>query len=92
MVVVASWRPQSKLGDRDFIPAAERDNGRTFRQQWARARTIGPRFAMVVSWNEWLTSEQPSAKVSKDLEPSMELGRRYLDLLKEQAALFKAGQ
>jgi hypothetical protein len=92
MVVVASWRPQSNPGERDFIPAAERDGGRTFREQWARARSIGPRFAMVVSWNEWLTSEQPSVAVSKDIEPSKELGRQYLNLLKTQAAFFKAGR
>jgi len=46
----------------------------------------------VVSWNEWLCGEQPSAEISKDLEPSKEHGRLYLNLLKEQIALFKAGR
>ena len=32
-------------------------------------RKIGPTFAMVVSWNEWSRGEQPSAEVSKDIEP-----------------------
>ena len=48
MVVVASWREDKGGG----IPAGGRRNGETFRRQWARAREIGPRFAMVVSWNE----------------------------------------
>lgn len=44
---------------------------------------------MVVSWNEWHRGEQPSAEVSKDIEPSQEFGRFYLDLLKEEIAKFK---
>jgi len=44
---------------------------------------------MVVSWNEWTTGEQPSIEVSKDLEPSLTLGDRYLKLLKEEIRRFK---
>ena len=61
----------------------------TLREQFARARAVGPRFAMVVSWNEWTTGEQPSIEVSKDLEPSLTLGDRYLKLLKEEIRRFK---
>lgn len=85
MTVVASWREDSHAK----IPAAGRRNGQTFREQWSRARAIGPRIALVVSWNEWVRSEQPSAEVSKDIEPSLEHGRKYLDLLAEEVALFK---
>ena len=85
MVVVASWREEIP-----GIPAAGRCNGETFRGQWARAREIGPKFAMVVSWNEWTKGEQPSTEVSKDLEPSKEFGHFYLDLLKEEISKFKA--
>ena len=87
MVVVASTRK-----DGTAIPAAPRDNGKTFLKQWARARKIGPTFAMVVSWNEWSRGEQPSAQVSKDIEPSKEFGMQYLNLMKQQIALFKAGK
>ena len=86
MVVTACWR------DDPECPTPGRRNGQTFREQWARARKVGPRFAMVVSWNEWVLGEQPSAEVSKDLEPSKEHGRLYLDILKEQIALFKQGR
>ena len=35
------------------------------------------------------TGEQPSIEVSKDLEPSLTLGDRYLKLLKEEIRRFK---
>ncbi len=89
MVVVASWRPQGEPGEPHYIPTAPRSHGDTFRRQWARADQVGPKFAMVVSWNEWHRGEQPSAEVSKDIEPSQEFGRFYLDLLKEEIAKFK---
>lgn len=83
MVVTACWRSDPQC------PSPGRRNGQTFREQWARAREIGPKFAMVVSWNEWVLSEQPSAEISKDLEPSREYGKLYLHLLKEEIAKFK---
>ena len=53
-----------------------------------------PRFTVrfmtgFVSWNEWVLGEQPSAEVSKDIEPSKEHGRLYLALLKQEIARFK---
>jgi protein tyrosine phosphatase (PTP) superfamily phosphohydrolase (DUF442 family) len=89
MVVTASWRRQSEPGQPGYIPEAPRNGGETFRQQWARACEIGPRFAMVVSWNEWVLGEQPSPEVSKDIEPSKTHGHFYLDLLKKEIAHFK---
>jgi hypothetical protein len=47
---------------------------------------------MVVSWNEWSKGEQPSAEVSKDIEPSKEFGTQYMDLLGREVSLFKAGR
>ena len=94
MVVVASWREDkgnpAKPGS--AIPAGERDDGKTFLKQWARARAIGPRVVTVVSWNEWHRGEQPTTQVSKDIEPSKEFGMQYVELLKQQIALFKAGK
>jgi hypothetical protein len=89
MVVCAATRQAGQEGAPNHIPAAGRRNGDTFRQKWTRAREIGPRFAMVVSWNEWVRGEQPSPEVSKDLEPSKEFGDFYLKLLKEEIARFK---
>ncbi len=90
MVVCAATREQAKAGEPNHIPAEGRCEGVTFSKQWARAREIGPRFAMVVSWNEWTKGEQPSAEISKDLEPSIEHGDLYLKLLKKEISAFKS--
>lgn len=92
MVINAATRPQGKPDEKNYIAAATRDNGATFRKSWARARQIGPKYAMVVSWNEWHKGEQPSVEVSKDIEPSKEFGNQYLDILREEISAFKAGK
>ena len=94
MVVVASYREDNgnPKANAPGTPAAGREDGKTFLTQWARARQIGPTVVTVVSWNEWHRGEQPSAEVSKDIEPSREFGLRYLQLMKEQIGLFKAGK
>jgi hypothetical protein len=89
MVVTAAWRKQAAPGQPGYIPARGREGGATFRAQWARAREIGPKVALVVSWNEWVLGEQPGVEGSKDIEPSKQHGRFYLNLLKEQIRLFK---
>ncbi len=86
MTVVAAWRPA-----RGGIPARGREGGATFRAEWALARRLGPRFVLVSDFNEWRRGEQPSAEISKDVEPSVQFGHLYLDILGEQAKLFKAG-
>lgn len=92
MVVVASWRPrrpQAEPSQPGYIFEGGRRSGQTFRDQWARAREIGPKIVTVVSWNEWKRGEQPSPEVSKDIEPSKEFGRFYLKLMKVEIARFK---
>ncbi|MDD3108555.1 MAG: hypothetical protein PHV49_05010 [Alistipes sp.] len=86
MVVCAATRAQ---GQPDSIPAQGREGGKTFKKQFARARQIGTHFAMIVSWNEWTTGEQPSLEVSKDIEPSATLKDQYLRLMKEEIHRFK---
>jgi hypothetical protein len=88
MNIVAAWR-----GDgHNNIPPQGRRNGETFIEGWERARKIGPRFALAGTFNEWANpNEEPSAEISKDIEPSRIFGRQYLDILKRQAAAFKAG-
>jgi hypothetical protein len=81
MTVTAAWRP-----------SGGRKDGKTFRDEWARARKVGPRFVLAGTFNEWWISEQPNAELSKDIEPSTEYGTKYLNMLRDQAALFKAGK
>jgi hypothetical protein len=83
MTVVAAWRGKGSPG---------RDGGQTYLSQWTHARKIGPRFVLAGTFNEWWLSEQDSPEASKDIEPSREYGWRYMDILKEQVALFKAGK
>jgi len=73
----------------DSIAAAGRNDGETFKARWDRARSLNVSTVLVVSWNEWVTGEQPSVEVSKDLEPSVEYGHKYLDLLKAEIKAFK---
>lgn len=89
MVVTASQRAQYCSDGSVDIPARGRAGGETLRAQFARARKVGVHYAMVVSWNEWTTSEQPSVEISKDLEPSKTLGDFYLQLLKQEISRFK---
>jgi N-sulfoglucosamine sulfohydrolase len=89
MTVVASWRDHDKGQQPPAWSTGGRRGGETFRQRFARAGQIGVKLALVVSWNEWTHGEQPSAEFSKDLEPSREHGRFYLQLLKEEIARFK---
>ena len=89
MTVVASWRKQSEPGKSGYIAPGLRDNGSTYKMQWARADLIGPKFVLVVSFNEWTLGEQISMENAKDNEPSATLGSLYLDILREQIKKFK---
>ncbi|MBO5076886.1 MAG: hypothetical protein J5584_04735 [Clostridia bacterium] len=89
MTVVASWRKQSEPGKSGYIAPGLRDNGSTYKMQWARADLIGPKFVLVVSFNEWTLGEQVSMENAKDNEPSATLGSLYLDILREQIKKFK---
>ena len=89
MTVVAAWRKQGKEGGAGYIPAGLRDGGNTFKKQWQRADLIGPKFALIVSFNEWSLGEQVSFENSKDIEPSAQLGSLYLDIMAEQIKKFK---
>lgn len=85
----AASRAQSIEGKEDYIPAIGRKNGETLRRQFERASLLGAKYAIVVSFNEWTTSEQPSPEISKDIEPSKMYGTFYIDLLAELIGKFK---
>jgi len=87
--ITAASRSQWEPGAVNYIPAIGRRNGQTLIERFQRAVDLEAKLALVVSWNEWTTNEQPSAEVSKDLEPSVEYGTLYLDLLREQVRKFK---
>jgi hypothetical protein len=89
MTVSAHWRCQGKKNDANYIPKRGRKNGETFIKQWNRAMQIGPKIVLVTTWNEWTLGEAESPEMSKDIEPSVEHGRFYLDLLSKMAARFK---
>jgi hypothetical protein len=86
VTIVAAWAGESRIH-----PPQGRDNGKTFRRDWQYARRIGPRIALVTTFNEWWRGEQHNAELSRDIEPSQEFGNLYLDMVKEQGGLFKAG-
>jgi hypothetical protein len=89
MNIVAAWRGE---GGGKIQPEGRR-NGATFREGWTRAREIGPHFALAGTFNEWSNlNEEPSAEISKDVEPSHTFGTQYLDILKTEAAAFKGRQ
>ena len=92
MTVVASYRKQSEPGEEDYIPSSGRRDGLTFREQWARARLIGVKIALVVSWNEYSLGEQIDEETSKDLEPNAVYGDQYYELLKSEISRFKSGK
>ncbi|MCR5056420.1 MAG: hypothetical protein K6B54_05870 [Clostridia bacterium] len=90
MTVNAAYRSQgSTPGTEGYIAPGLRDNGNTFRKAWARARLIGPKIALVVSFNEWSLGEQVSLENAKDIEPSKTTGSFYLDLMREEIRKFK---
>jgi hypothetical protein len=88
MNVVAAWRGDPAKN----VPAEGRRDGQTYSDGWARARKVGPHFALASAFNEWSNpNEEPSAEISKDIEPSHVFGMHYLDLLKKAAAAFRTG-
>ena len=89
VTVSAATRKQANEGESGYIPEAGRQNGATLKKQFQRACDLGARIVLIVSWNEWTTGEQPSAEVSKDMEPSVIHGTFYYDLMREQIKKFK---
>lgn len=85
----AATRAQGTAGGDNYIPECGRANGATLKKQFQRAIDLGAKIILLVSWNEWTKGEQPSAEVSKDLEPSQAHGTFYYDLMKEQIKKFK---
>ncbi len=84
----AAWLPENG--------AVGRRNGQTFREQWDMAIGLDPDIVIVQSWNEWISetlpykaAEELNPEYSNDIEPSVELGTMYLDILREKSEEYK---
>ena len=62
--------------------AVDRFDGNLYRIQWQRAIEADPHWVLVTTFNEW--------HEGSEIEPSAELGQKYLDLTAEFAERFKA--
>ena len=89
VTVTAATRVQGTEGESGYIPEEGRNNGATLKKQFQRACDLGAGMVLIVSWNEWVKAEQPSAEISKDMEPSQIHGTFYYDLMREQIRKYK---
>ncbi len=64
--------------------AVDRRQGAYYQESWAAARDSHPDWVIITSFNEWVEGTM--------IEPSATYGNLYLDLTREQVALFKADQ
>ncbi len=84
----AAWLPENG--------AVGRRGGQTFREQWDMAIDLDPDIVLIQSFNEWISETMPNKaaeeldpEYSNDIEPSVELGTLYLDILREKSEEFK---
>ena len=66
-----------------------RNDGATFKKQFQRACDLGVKIAVITTFNEWTSGEQPSFDQSRDTEPSVAHGTFYYDLMRELIKKFK---
>jgi hypothetical protein len=59
---------------------SDRRDGQTYRTMWEEAIKTNPDWIMITTWNEWLEGTE--------IEPSLELGDKYLQITAEYAKRF----
>lgn len=64
--------------------AVRRYDGDLYRAQWEEAIKADPQWILITSFNEW--------HEGSEIEPSLQYGRRYIDLTAEYANRFKANK
>jgi glycoprotein endo-alpha-1,2-mannosidase len=64
--------------------AVQRYDGQLYRVQWEEAIKADPQWILITSFNEW--------HEGSEIEPSLQYGRRYIDLTTEYASRFKANK
>lgn len=69
--------------DPQGVPTVPRNNGETMTSQFRSAVTLGAQHILVYSWNEYFEGT--------NIEPTMEFGERYVDLLRDLISTWKAG-
>ena len=89
MIVSAAYPGAKGWDDAGDISRRGRLGGHTFLDQFERARDIDVQMVLINSWNEWVPTEEISPEFSNDIEPSKTLGRFYLNLMKQEIAIFK---
>jgi len=70
--------------------AGRRSNGATFDREWNAVYARNPRIVVVNGFNTWVRAEQVDPDCSFDIEPSVVLGDRYIQLLKGYVSRYKA--
>ncbi len=86
MTVQTAYRPGQGL---DAQPNA---GGAFFEETWRAALNLDPHIVLIPTFNEWGTNEHAYAEIARDMEPSVEFGTLFMDILKEQAALYKTSR
>jgi len=61
--------------------SVDRENGKLYEELWKLVLEIDPDIVIITSWNEW--------HEGSEIEPSVEYGRKFLDLTKKWAELWK---
>ena len=64
--------------------AVKRYDGELYRAQWEEAIKANPHWVLITSFNEW--------HEGSEIEPSLQYGRRYLDLTAEYVKSFKGNK
>ena len=65
------------------VPSVPRNNGETMTDQFSSAVTLGAQHILVYSWNEYFEGT--------NIEPTVEFGDTYVDLLRDLISTWKAG-
>ena len=86
---IKAYNGTNEEEDREYIPPCMRNEGATLKRQFQRAINLGAKIILLISWNEWVCSEQISVEQSKDLEPSKIHGTFYYDIMKKEIKKFK---
>jgi hypothetical protein len=80
---------QTAFREGQGLDAQSNSGGAFFKETWEHAHNVDPRIVLVPTFNEWTTLEHPSADIARDIEPSVEFGTLFMDILEEEIEKFK---
>ncbi|MDK2953374.1 MAG: hypothetical protein PWQ27_757 [Kosmotoga sp.] len=61
--------------------SVDRENGKLYEELWKLVLNLDPDMVVITSWNEW--------HEGSEIEPSLEYGRKYLEITKKWSELWK---